>query len=380
MTAGRVELVQDCSRFEALVSELCLEPVVGIDTEAASFHRYRDRVYLLQLSSATQTYVVDPLAVGGLPGFDRLLGSRQAELVFHDGDYDLRLLYHEYGYRVRSLFDTRIAAQFLNEPAIGLGSLLDKYFGVATDKRLQRADWSTRPLTRAMIEYAATDTRHLAALRDTLRSGLEAAGRLAWVEEECQLLTSVEWAPAEPAESAALRMKGARTLDPRGLAVLQQVFAWREAVASKLDRALFRVVGNETLLALSANPPKSREALAKVRGLGRELVATRGAELFEAIERGRAVSDEELPRFPRNRRPKPDPEFDQRLERLKALRNELAARFALAPGVLCPNASLEAIARAEPRSLEALGALAGIRRWQVSAFGREVLQALAEGR
>jgi len=372
--------VQDRARFEALVSELCLEPVVGIDTEAASFHRYRDRVYLLQLSSATQTYVVDPLAVGGLPGFDQLLESRQAELVFHDGDYDLRLLYHEYGYRVRSLFDTRIAAQFLNEPAIGLGSLLDKYFGVATDKRFQRADWSTRPLTRGMIEYAATDTRHLAALRNQLRSGLEAAGRLAWVEEECQLLTSVEWAPPDPAESAALRMKGARTLDPRGLAVLQQVFAWREVVAATLDRALFRVVGNETLLAISANPPRSREALAKVRGLGRELVATRGEELLEAIERGRAIADEDLPRFPKSRRPKPDPDFDQRLDRLKALRNELALRFDLAPGVLCPNASLEAIARAEPRSLEALAALPGIRRWQVSAFGREVLQALTEGR
>ncbi|MEZ4585864.1 MAG: ribonuclease D [Gemmatimonadales bacterium] len=375
-----VELVQDRARFEALVAELAREAVVGIDTEAASFHRYRDRVYLLQLSSATRTFVVDPLAVGGLPGFDRLLESRETELVFHDGDYDLRLLYHEYGYRVRGLFDTRIAAQFLNEPAIGLGSLLQKFFGVATDKRFQRADWSTRPLTPPMIEYAATDTRHLAALRDRLRSGLEAAGRLEWVEEECRLLTSVEWAPPEPAESAALRMKGARALDPRGLAVLQQIFAWREAVAAELDRALFRVVGNETLLALSANPPTTREALGKVKGLGRELVATRGDALLAAIERGRAVRDDALPRFPKSRRPKPDPEFEQRLERLKTLRNELVTRFGLAPGVLCPNATLETIARSEPTSLEALGSLPGIRRWQVAAFGAEVLRALAPGR
>ncbi|MGE0553237.1 MAG: ribonuclease D [Gemmatimonadales bacterium] len=376
----QVELIQDRARFETLVAELAREPVVGIDTEAASFHRYRDRVYLLQLSSATRTFVVDPLAVGGLPGFDRLLERRETQLVFHDGDYDLRLLYHEYGYRVRGLFDTRIAAQFLNEPAIGLGSLLQKYFGVATDKRFQRADWSTRPLTPPMIDYAATDTRHLAALRDRLQSGLEAAGRLEWVEEECQLLTSVEWAPPEPAESAALRMKGARTLDPRGLAVLQQIFAWREAVAAELDRALFRVVGNETLLALSANPPRSREALGKVKGLGRELAATRGDELLAAIERGRAVTDDALPRFPKSRRPKPDPEFEQRLERLKALRNRLVTGFGLAPGVLCPNATLEVIARNEPTSLEALGSLPGVRRWQVAAFGTEVLRALAQGR
>src|SRR6185503_4244766 len=126
------------------------------------------------------------------------------EIVFHDADYDLRLLGNEYGFRGSNLFDTRIAAQLLNEPGVGLAALLEKYLGVRLDKRYQRADWSARPLTSEMLEYAAADTRHLPALRDLLRNQLQARGRLEWAEEEFALVTGVRWAPPEPAEPVYL--------------------------------------------------------------------------------------------------------------------------------------------------------------------------------
>ena len=74
--------------------------------------------------------------------------------------------------------------ELLNEPGVGLAALLEKYLGVRLDKRYQRADWSTRPLTREMLEYAAADTLHLPALRDILQSQLQERGRLEWAEEE----------------------------------------------------------------------------------------------------------------------------------------------------------------------------------------------------
>src|SRR5439155_10322588 len=141
---------------------------------------------------------------------------------------------------------------FLNEPAIGLAALLERWFGVRTDKRFQRAAWSARPLSPDMVAYAATDTRYLPELRDLLRERVERMGRLSWVEEECQLLTQVRWAEPESPEVAFLKVKGARALDPRGLAVLREVFLWRERTAARFDRAPFRVLGNETLLALAA--------------------------------------------------------------------------------------------------------------------------------
>ena len=228
-----------------------------------------------------------------------------------------------------------------------------------------------------MIDYAATDTRYLVALRDALRTDLQRLGRLAWVEEECQLLTQVEWAPAQPPEEAFLRFKGARTLGRRGLAVLRELFVWREREAARLDRATFRILGNEAILAMASDPPTSLERLGQVRGLGRDLLTRRGPELLAAIQRGLDLPDDALPRFERHPRPRPDPAFDLRLERLKALRTDLAAEYNLPPGLLCPNATLEAIARREAASPADLGATPGVRRWQVATFGDRLLAAVA---
>jgi len=373
------DLIESHADFVSLIERMRLEPVVGLDTEAASFHRFHDRVYLLQISSPTQTAVVDPLAVGGLEPLRGWLASPATEFVFHDADYDLRLLHHEFRIRVTNLFDTRVAAQFLNLPSIGLAGILESRFGVVTNKKWQRADWSARPLSPEMAAYAATDTRYLPELRDGLRSELAASGRLAWVEEECQLARDVEWAPRTPPAAGFLRLKGARELDRRGLAVLRELFIWREQTAAHLDRALFRVLGNETLLALAHRPPQTREALEAVRGIGRENAHRRGGEILEAIVRGLEVPEAELPRFDRRPRHRPDPELEARLERLRRWRSGLADRIGLPTGLLAPNSLLEAVAKAMPLAIAELLAIPGVRRWQAREFGDELVAAVADG-
>src|SRR6476661_7377573 len=223
-----VPLIQSQAELGALFQRLRGEPLLAVDTEAASFHRYTDRVYLLQVSSRVETAVVDPLATQGLDPLGEVLADPNVEIVFHDADYDLRLLDREYGFRATSVFDTRIAAQLLNEPGVGLAALLEKYLGVRLDKRFQRADWSARPLSPEMLEYAAADTRHLPELRDLLRDRLRELGRLEWAEEEFELLTAVRRTQAEPNEPGYLRIKGAKALNPRAQAVLRELFQWRE--------------------------------------------------------------------------------------------------------------------------------------------------------
>src|SRR5690606_16626514 len=154
---------------------------VALDTEAASFHRYHDRVYLLQVTAAGETSVIDPLTLSSLEPLGALLIDPAVEKVFHDADYDLRLIHHQYGFSARNLFDTRIAAQLLGEPSIGLGALLERYFGLKPDKRFQRADWSSRPLTAPMLADAAGDTDHPEELRDLLHRKLVEMNRLAQV-------------------------------------------------------------------------------------------------------------------------------------------------------------------------------------------------------
>jgi len=131
------------------------ESLVGADTEAASFHRYRDRIFLVQLSSRDgRTAIIDPLALPDLAPLGELLADQAVEKVFHDADYDLRILDRDYRFRAARIFDTRIAAQLAGEPAVGLAALLEKYVGVKLAKEHQKADWSRRPLPPAMLEYA----------------------------------------------------------------------------------------------------------------------------------------------------------------------------------------------------------------------------------
>jgi ribonuclease D len=351
--------------------------LVAVDTEAASFHKYLDRVYLLQLSSRVETVVVDPLAVRDLSAFGAMLADPGIEVVFHDADYDLRLLHQEFGYQATHLFDTRVAAQLLDEPGIGLAALLEKYLGLRVDKRFQRADWSIRPLSDEMLAYAATDTRHLAELRDILRNRLLELGRMAWAEEEFVVMEGARW-DTEDAEPGWLRLKGAKLLKPRELAVLRAVYQWRDEQARKLDRAAFRILNNEPILAMAKSPPRDIDALKKIPGIGPDQAERRGRHILAAVEEALALPDSQLPRIERPPRRATDPAFDARLERLKQARNRLAARYPLQPGVLCPNGTLEAIARANPGSIEALATIPSLHRWQVAELGTELLAALPE--
>src|SRR4029079_14143263 len=217
---------------------------LALDTEGASFHRFLDSIYLLQLSTRDRSAIIDPLPIGTPQKLGDLLQDPSVEVVLHDADYDLRLLHQDYGWHVRSIFDTRIAAQLLGIKSFGLAALLEQFFGVQLDKKHQRADWSLRPLTQGMLDYAAQDTRYLLDLRDELRSRLEKLGRLEWAKEEFDRLEGTKW-EAEDNAAAFFRIKGARDLSRRELALLRELVPWRDTVARDLDRATFRVMTNE---------------------------------------------------------------------------------------------------------------------------------------
>ena len=372
----RVRLVQSQAELEDLFQRFRGEPLLAVDTEAASFHRFHDRIYLLQLSTRQETAVVDPLAVTSLEPLAAALRDPEVEIVFHDADYDLRLLRTEYGFTATNLFDTRIGAQLLNEPGVGLAALLEKYFGVRLDKRFQRADWSARPLSPEMLDYAAADTQYLPALRDLLRSRLLETGRLEWALEEFALATAARKLPSESDEPGYLRLKGAKAMPGRALAVLKELYDWREQLARRTDKAAFRIMNNEPMLFMAKAPPRDLAELKAVRGIGGDQAERRGQEILAAVERGLAIPEGQLPRIERTPRRPPDAAYEARLERLKLVRNGLALRFDVAPGVLCPNGTLEAIARLNPSTLEQLAQVPELRRWQLRELGEDLLRSL----
>jgi len=348
---------------------------LALDTEGASFHRFLDRIYLLQLSTRDESAIIDPLPIGSPAGLGQLLQSKSVEVVFHDADYDLRLLHQDYGWHVSNIFDTRIASQLLGIKSFGLAALLEQFFDVKLDKKHQRADWSMRPLTPDMLEYAAQDTRYLLQLKDHMKGELTHRGRLHWAEEEFAKLEGTRW-EAEESMEGFLRLKGARDLSRRELAVLREVANWRDTVAAQLDRATFRVMGNEVMFELARRAPTGVSELSAIKGMPKGMIERGGADIVAAVRRGSEVPEAELPKFPRGQRWNKERDFDERVARLKAVRDAAATRLELDPGVLCSRERLENIARSEAKTIDDLAPVPGLRRWQIEEMGAGFIAAL----
>ena len=370
-----LDTTEATSRFLRSIANVDL---IALDTEGASFHRFVDRIYLLQLSTRDRSAIIDPLPIGAPEELGGLLEDPKVEVVFHDADYDLRLLHQDYGWHVRNIFDTRVAAQLLGIRAFGLAALLEKYFGLKLDKKHQRADWSMRPLPQDMLDYATQDTMFLLPLRDKLADELERAGRWEWAREEFERLEGTRW-DHDTAVDAYQRIKGARDLTRRELAILRELVVWRDGVAREMDHATFRVAGNQTLIELARVAPRSVDALREIRGMPRGVIERRGTNVLDAIARGLAVPEDQLPRFPRAPRWDRDPDFDIRVNRLRGIRETVAQRLGLDPGFLISRERLETIARKRPTSVDELAQADDLRRWQVDVMGKELLAALAAG-
>lgn len=372
-----MQYVTDAAALAQASSELRDAPLIAVDTEAAGYHRYHDRICLLQLSDRSRTWLVDTLALRELDGVHPLLEDPAIETVFHDADYDLRLLARDFGVRVRNLFDTKLAAQLLGEPAFGLAALLEKYVGVQLDKKHQRADWAQRPLPRDLLEYAAEDTRHLLQLRDRLREELERRGRLEWAQEEFALRENDVALPATADPDAYLRLKNTRDLQPRQMAALRELYNWRERTAMRRDVAAFRVTGNDVLVAVARGLPRDPRQLAATPGVPPAIADRHGRDLLAAVEQAFAVPEAELPQRKRGGpRPVIDPEFEKLVDRLKGARDAAGEELGLERGFLMPRQQLEDVARSGARTPEQLLEVPHMRRWQVAALGDRLLAVL----
>ncbi|TLM65312.1 MAG: ribonuclease D [Deltaproteobacteria bacterium] len=370
-----VPILTTTAAVSALAAELQGEPVLAVDLEADSMHRYRERVCLLQLSTPDRTVLIDPLAGADPTPLAGLFADPAVRKIFHAADYDLRSLFRDFRLEVRGLFDTMVSAQLLGEEKIGLNDVLGKHFGVTLDKRFQRADWALRPLPAEMVAYAAEDTRHLHRLAALFEARLTELGRRDWAAEEFALLEGVRFSAGDDGP-LCLRLKGAGPLDRRQLGVLEELLQWREREAERRDRPPFQIVGNAILLALAKQTPRTAVALAAITELPERLRDRYGRDLLAAIARGLELSDSALPRWPKSPRPERDPAAEARLAALKSWRREKAAKLAIDPGVLINNALLELLARDNPATVAALAAVAGLKNWQRRTFGAELVGCL----
>lgn len=374
--------IQSQDDAEGLRAELTGTRRLALDCEAAGFHRYSDRLCLLQLSTERSTWVIDPLAFDPSELLREPLESPDVRVVMHGADFDLRLLRRDLDIGLRGLFDTQIAAQLLAEEGLGLSALLESKLAVRLSKKYQRADWAERPLSDAMLDYAADDTRHLLRLADMLEKDLAEAGRAQWAEEECRALEEAAEAGSEAsqqAEDPVVRVRGAQRLSARQVTALREALEWRDEIARHRDRAPFRVVSDGPLIEAVAAGPREVRELADIKGFPTRMAHEEGADLVRRLQSVAGLPDEELRPYPKpdRRGPgRPTPQIEELAERLKKIRNRRADEVGLSKGTLLANAVVLDVARAAPRSLEELAAIDGMRRWKVELLGKDFLAAI----
>lgn len=351
---------------------------MGLDMESDGFFHYREKISLLQFAVSDGLYVVDPLAIRDLSSLKGILGDGRIRKILHGSDYDIRSFDREYGFNFSGLYDTALAIQLVNPEPLGLGRALEQYLGVELRKltRLQRSDWSWRPVSEEALEYAVGDVEYLFRLHDKLESQLASLGRMEWMAEECVLMERIRYEPpACPAEQA-FSVKGTFDLSPQQLAIFRELYLLRDKVSQQMDRPPFKVVSNEALMTLAQDPnrPLERVPNANLRRL-EELAP----ELRRAIERGQHAKSLVHPsRLKRGRNPWTE-EARLRWRQLHETRLSRARTLNIAPSVLWPTKSLEQVALdpgIEEQEFRGKSQF-GVRRWQQRELG-DVLARLCE--
>lgn len=360
-------------QLSAMLERLMVAPAVAVDTESDSLYVYHEKVCLIQFSVPAQDYLVDPLSGIDLSPLAGLFAEPRIEKVFHAAEYDLLCLRRDFGFEFNSLFDTMWAARILGWKQVSLASILQEHFGVRLDKRWQRHNWGRRPLDGAAVAYARLDTHYLLAVRDMQLAQLRAADREEEAIEIFEQVCHVTPMPRAFDPQSFWRVKGVWDLTGREQAIVRELHAYRDQQARQHNRPPFRVLSDQTLIALARRRPRSLQALHAMQEVTPLQINRYGRGILEAIARG---CQAEIPRP--ICAPRPDESLLQRYKALRAWRNALARQRGVEPDVIMSNATLMEIAHRRPTTPADLEGIEGLGPWRRKAYGEQVLRMVSE--
>jgi len=346
---------------------------IAVDTESNSLYAYRERVCLVQVSIPEADFLIDPLPPAvDLRALDAVFADPAIEKVLHACEYDVMCLRRDYGFVFNNLFDTMWAARILGWPRVGLADILKERFDVRLDKRWQRYNWGRRPLPPEALAYARLDTHYLLRLHDVQMSELRRRDRLEEAREVFAELAQAEASPhGETERNGFWRVKGVFDLDPVGRAVLRELHAYRNDEARRLDRPPFKVINDQTLIAIAQARPARLDQLRGLPGMSGAQIDRHGGNLLRAVARGRRAAPPKPP--PRK---VAAPEVIERYERLRLWRKQIAAERGVETDVIISNAALMVLAERQPRTLSDLDGIDGFGVWRRKTYGQAILDAL----
>lgn len=363
-------LVAGEAAWRACRDDLRAAPRLAIDLEANSMYAYAERACLIQLSTAAQDYIIDPLADLDLSALGAVLADPAVEKVFHAAEYDLILLRRDYDWGLSNLFDTMWAARILGYRQMGLAGLLETYFGVRLSKRYQKANWCHRPLSAGELAYAQKDTHYLLDLRDRLAAELEARGLMVEALETFAEQARVKLPNNGFDPDAFWNINGVQDMTPTQQAALKALFLLRDREARRRNTPHFKVLGDQTLLEIAAKLPARLEELAAIHGMTAGQQDRYGRQLLSAV----AEAHSGPPPQPPPRPPRPPDIVLMRYDRLHRWRKARAQARGVESDVIISRDALWAIAQANPRSVDELAALEALGPWRLATYGEEIVK------
>jgi ribonuclease D len=367
-----VEMIATQDALVALCARVRSGARVAIDTEFHSERSYAPRLMVLQLAFDDGAAIVDPFAAGDLRPLLQALSD--VIVVGHALSSDLKIFAERFTFVPSSIFDCQIAAAFLGYGMqISLADLVRDLEGVRLAKSQTVSDWSARPLTAKQIDYLVADVAHLLPMYDKLVQRLESTGRLTWALEECAPLGEIEHYRADE-RRAYLRIPGAARMSRRELGILNELVKLRDRIARERDIPLRYVLPDDVLAGLATLRPKRLQDLEQLRRLDPGARRQLGEALIEAVVRGEALPEDELPW--RSQRP-----LGQSRDTLAALMSVLVGEIArendLPSSLLVSRGTLERVAREIPADPLALQAALELSQWRLALVQEPIWRLLS---
>lgn len=358
--------------FAAMLADLRDCSILAVDTESNSLYAYQEQVCLIQFSTETTDYLMDPLALQDISSLAELFDDQGIEKVFHAAEYDLLCLNRDFGFTFKNIFDTMLASRILGREKLGLGSILQEEFDLVVDKKYQKADWGKRPLKPEMLEYARLDTHFLIKLRHRLKAALEEKGRWALAEEDFARLSQISAPQADNEQEKCWKVLGNHKFTNEQLAVLQALCEYREQRARLANVPVFKILNNSILLSIAQAMPEDLDALGAVNGVSAKIVQRHGAQLLQVVQKGL----QQKPYRRKLRHSRPENGYVLRLDAMRNWRKKAALQIGVPSDVILPRNVMMTIVEAEPKSLQDLQQLLADLPWRYTHFGEQILAAL----
>ncbi len=373
MSNSKAIIITGDSQLKDIAERLSAEPILAVDTESNSLYAYSEQVCLIQISSKTCDYIIDPFQIKDMSPIGRIFADPGTEKIFHAAEYDIICLLRDYGFRFANIFDTMIAAKILGRKKFSISDLLEEEFNITLNKKYQRANWGKRPLTRAMLEYARMDTHLLIPLRDRLKQELHSRSFLQIAEDDFRV-ACLRDIHVVSLEETFWKTKGLRYLEKRQAAVLWKLFIYRDKVANARNLPPFKILTNNTLIELAKICPEHTKQLSAIQGMSFYNIKKHSAGILDAIRRGFSSKP------PTKSGENIDSNgFYNRLEELKIWRNRTAKKSGVTAEVIFSRKLMHKLALENPADTGSLKAIMSDTPSRYLKYGRAILELLQPG-